>query len=158
MSKSSVITLIILILLSIIGWIAVLNDMSADDKLYDEAVETGDEWCDMGLYLRATRKYREAIEIESNEDVWDKMVNAYALAYDEEPEIKSDYIAVLVEALDFAPGKYEYASVLAELYVSQNKYLEAYECLTAVDEFILMSRKATEYTILTTVKSRSLPS
>ncbi|MBQ7132696.1 MAG: WG repeat-containing protein [Oscillospiraceae bacterium] len=135
MSKSSVITVVILIVLTVVGWFTLLGDAGSEKKMYKEAVKTGDEWCEMGLYLRATRKYREAIEIDSNEKVWDKMINAYALAYEEEPEIKSDYIDILVEALTVSPGDYGYASVLADLYVSKNDYLEAYECLVAVDEY-----------------------
>lgn len=135
MSKANIITLVLLIVITVFGWFTLMKDTAADKLNYKEAVKTGDEWCKKGLYLRSVRKYREALEIENNEKVWEKVIDAYELEYQENPDIISEYIDVLVEALEVTPDKYDFAERLAELYLEKNKYEEAYDCLIDLKEY-----------------------
>ena len=136
MKKSNMAISVGLIALCIIGWLSVTIQKVEDNSSYQTYIKEADGWVKEGLYQRAITSYKNAIAEEPTADLYKKAAKAYQLRKKEvasdieaTDEIEGEYVAFLEEATSFFPAEADLVDALADYYLKEEEYQEAYDCL-----------------------------
>ena len=153
--KLSRVLSIVLIVLTVLGWIGLI--ISPKDKSKEEIelhLNTAEDYLDRGLYQKAIEEYDAALLLDpENEKIWKDKLSTYALLYEENNsnDIYKLYLADVKKGLLLFPKNEDYVITAANLYIVKNDYKSAYRTLSkAVDsgvsnETILNLQLATHY-------------
>ncbi len=132
--KNTVIS-IFLVILAVIGWVSWMSGTAEEKNVADESksmVKTADGYMERGLYQRAMEKYNAALSINETEDVREKLINAYALRYEEDEGIFSSYVSQLENAVNKYPKNLDFCTELVKMYDSMGAYEKIYTTLNYV--------------------------
>jgi len=133
--KQSKLIIILLIVLIGAGWLGALTASNiGEGKEYKEHLKMAKEYMNRGLYQKAIGEYDAAIGIKDKEETWTAMLDAYQKRYGEDPGIYEDYLTAAQGAVSSHSKNADYLLTLANLYMSQEEYKDAYRALEkAVD-------------------------
>ena len=144
--------LIFLAILTVIGWISFATDEAVYSvSTYDSDIKQADDWVEEGLYQRAILKYKEAMTEKPTEELYQKMLDAYAKRYAEDDGIRSDYISSLKKAAGAYPKNADFSRALIDLYIENGDYSSAHKyILTSIkngieDSYILNLKNEVRY-------------
>lgn len=136
MKQMHLILVILLVALIVFGWGgAVVNSVNGAGAEYTAHVELAEEYLSRGLYQKAAREFEDAVNIEDTEEGWLKVLDAYALRYEESTAIYDDYLMAAENAVAWHSDSAKLAMRLADLYMIDENYTSAYKCLQAVADF-----------------------
>ena len=142
MKRINVAIAIALALICILGWSLVFKQQSSKSEQYSAYVEQADIWVEEGLYQRAIQSYQMALTETPAVDIYTKAVGAYQKRISEVSgdildDTLDEYTDFLTDAVADCPQVEEFVRLLAELYLNDEKYTQAYSCLrTAVNNGI----------------------
>ena len=136
--RTSRVTSIVLIVLSVIAWFSFIIAPQDQEQIeIDKHVNKAEDYIDRELYQKAIEEYDEALEIrQDSERIWSEKLRTYATLYAEYPDndIYDVYLEEAKKAITIFPKNTEYHLIAAKLLVSDEKYKEAYKLLSkAVD-------------------------
>lgn len=143
------------VVLALIGsWGIVVKNNVESKESYKKSIANGDKWTQKKLYDRAIDEYEKAIKYKNTEATWDKLLNAYKKRGDEQDiygyEAVEEYVEKLKEAVKKDKNNEKRVIELAEIYINEDAYENAYKCLNEAYKNGIKSKKITE--LITKVK------
>ena len=130
MKGSNILIAVIFIVLCLGGWVSIASQKVTQSNSYDNYIEQADAWMGEGLYQRAIASYKQALETNSSQELYEKIVYAYQLRYEEAPkETEEEYYDFLEVAVNTYPAHQEFVDALVEKYYIESEYLNMYNCL-----------------------------
>jgi len=134
MQGSKIITVVVLITLTVVGWVSFVFDSTQQQTNYETALSEADKDMEQGLYQLAIKKYGYAVEYKSTAENWNKLISAYEKRFAEDETLSSDYIKILNKAITKCGFKENFVIRLSELYVQKNNYKNAYSNLVNAEK------------------------
>lgn len=136
MKRINVIIAITLALICILGWFLVFKQQSSKTEQYSAYVEQADTWVEEGLYQRAIQSYQMALAEAPTVEIYTKAVGAFQKRISEVSgdildDTRDEYTDFLAAAVDACPQEEEFVRLLAELYLNDENFSQAYSCLRA---------------------------
>lgn len=138
MGKVRALIAVIIIAMLGMGWLSFVWEKGSALAEYNKNIKQGDTFVEEKLYDRAIAQYEAAMTYKTSRDNWEKLLNAYRLRSNE-IEIYGhgaveDYIRKLDEAVRIFGNDEKMTLELADLYIEDDDYKEAYKVLTKAKE------------------------
>lgn len=154
MKKVRIVLSVVFVLALIGSWGIVVKNNVESKESYKKSIANGDKWTQKKLYDRAIDEYEKAIKYKNTEATWDKLLNAYKKRGDEQDiygyEAVEEYVEKLKEAVKKDKNNEKRVIELAEIYINEDAYENAYKCLNEAYKNGIKSKKITE--LITKVK------
>ena len=154
MKKVRIVLSVVFVLALIGSWGIVVKNNVESKESYKKSIANGDKWTQKKLYDRAIDEYEKAIKYKNTEETWDKLLNAYKKRCDEQDiygyEAVEEYVEKLKEAVKKDKNNEKRVIELAEIYINEDAYENAYKCLNEAYKNGIKSKKITE--LITKVK------
>lgn len=128
--KHSNLIVALLVVLIVGAWATtLLNGNSAQNEEYQNYIELAEDYMSRGLYQKAIEQYDLALVIDANEEIWTWKLAAYALRYEEDDGLYSQYVAELETAIKNYSDNGDFVYTAANLYMEKSNYSDAYKVL-----------------------------
>jgi hypothetical protein len=136
MKQMHLVLVVLLAVLILFGWgSAILGSLGGADAEYIACVTQAEEYMKRGLYQKAAMEYEAAVNLEDTEEGWIKVLDAYALRYEESNTIYDDYLMAAENAVIWHADSAVLVMRLADLYLIDENYSSAYKCLKDALEY-----------------------
>lgn len=128
--------MVILILCSVLALFTAFTDNSAseEERAYNEAVGTAEDYMRRGLYRLAIQKYDEAKDLRDTEELRSTIFSAYDKELEENANILTEYIEAAQDAVGTYNTNVDFALRLSELHELGKDYDSAYRCMEDIQK------------------------
>jgi len=142
MNNRTIISLVLAAFVAI-GWINQINNISSQNKTYEENILAAEAYQKKGLYQKAIAQYDAAISIKDTITVRDQWIEAYKQGYEDDVITEKEFGEAYLEACGTYPQEISYWEGLLELYLSTENYSAAYSVLGKLERSGAESEKLT---------------